>query len=318
MGHLEGTILNTDSGNVVLGGADLSNANLSYADLRDTQHDGAYFCHPILTKVQYTESIKQACPHTASSGSSGLEDDVTKWSSSMLSPSMAKRGEPPKLVNNVANVTAPTHDKDGHALQIFLLGGEPYTTFQAYRSVSFANNTKKFHFSLSFYITEFAISEVPPIQALEFTLSWGKGPIYSKAILQWQQIGDGKQQQGNPPNWRIGPDPYTSSGWDDLKQGQQLIVEKWYTFDLEGEFVGNEMHFLNFSCKNDFGAADDKVSNYHDVLTPLNQSLTFPFSPVPDPLNMNNQLMNIGIQLDGNAHEDPYDVFLDAVNFQPT
>jgi hypothetical protein len=223
---------------------------------------------------------------------------------------MAQRGKPPRLVNNIVKVTAPTYDKDGHALQVFLLGGDPYTTLQAYRSVSFASTTTKFDFSLSFYITEFAISEVPPIQALGFTLSWGKGS--EKAILQWQQIGDGTSQQGTPPNWRVG----NGTDWQYLKKGkeqvnQELMMGRWYTFDLKGEIMGNMMRFLSFSCVNEFGVANDIAT------TPLDQIQPFAFYPLQDPMSMNNQLMNIGVQLDGNANEDPYDVYLDGVNFQP-
>jgi uncharacterized protein YjbI with pentapeptide repeats len=303
--NLGGTIQKTD-----LSGADLSGADLSGAILRGAKHDGANFCFATLKGND--PPIAFVCPTTASSKESGLGDDLTKWSTSILSPSMAQHGKPPILVNNVANITAPTYDKDGHALQIFLLGGDPYMTLQAYRSVSFASTTTKFDFFLSFYITEFAISEVPPIQALEFTLSWGKGPIYTKEILQWQQIGDGTPQQGSPPNWRVG----NGTDWQYLKQGkeqvkQELMVGKWYTFDLKGEIMGNMMRFLSFSCVNDFGVANDNAS------TPLDQIQPFAFSPLQDPMSLNNQLINVGIQMDGNAHEDPYDVYLDEANFQP-
>jgi len=274
-----------------LSGAKLSGADLSGTNLRDAIRDGVDFCYTIVTN--------DTCPpRPSSSGASDLGDDATMWSSFM-----AKQGEVPVPVHNVANVTAPSYDNNdqsdkrdnnGSALQVFLLGGGPYTNVKAYRSVSLDNTKTNFDLSLSFYITPFNVSEVPPIQALEFRVSSGPN---ATVALQWQQISATQSQQDNLPNWRVG----NGTSWEDLKQSQQkLLAGKWYTLDLTGEIVGNEMHFLSFSCMNDFGAADDNVSSSLDRFLALSPN------------------MKIGMQLDGNAHEDPYDVYLDGVDFNQT
>ena len=172
---------------------------------------------------------------------------------------------------------------DGTALQISLIGGQPYTGAHVYRNLAAVPGTI-FDLKLSFFL-----NSTTPIQALEFTTSkWVSNQRYEFAA-QWENIGDGSSQQGNPPTWRI----WTGGNWQNIDVRQQLSSDTWHTFHLYGDISGGQVHYIGFSC--DSTAAT------------LNQE----FAPVPQTAA---DKVAVAVQLDGNSHEDPYQVSIDGVN----
>ena len=109
--------------------------------------------------------------------------------------------------------------------------------------------------------------------------------------LQWEHIGDGTPGQGNPPTWRV----WTGKSWQDTGVHQDLTEGKWYKFDLTGDISNGQVHYLSFRC-------DSSSAN-------LGQT----FAPVHDTAG---DKLAVGVQLDGDNSEDPYEVSIDRVNFQ--
>lgn len=73
-------------------------------------------------------------------------------------------------------------------------------------------------------------STANPIQAIEFTQSgWRDGLRWERAV-QWQNVGDGTPQQGDPPNWRL----WNGAGWEPLRRRQLLAPDVWHTLVVWG------------------------------------------------------------------------------------
>jgi hypothetical protein len=213
-------------------------------------------------------------PSPTPSPTPGLEDDASQWGI------FYDGGSANASLNNVANPSL-----DGSALQISLSGGDPFTGIHAYINLPPDNAAHTFDLSLSFYFTN-----VTPIQALEFTMNqWVNNQRWEWA-MQWQHIGDGTPQQGNPPNWRV----WTGSGWQDSGVMQQLAVNAWHKFHLKGNIVNGQAHYISFACD--------------DISVNLGRSFNRVYST--------GDKLAVAVQLDGNNHEAPYDVYIDSVDFR--
>jgi hypothetical protein len=187
----------------------------------------------------------------------------------------------------IAHVTnVPTPSVDGNALQISLKSGKPYTGVLAYQNLSPDSIANTFDLELLFYFSDLA-----SIQALEFSMNQLMNSERWEWAMQWQHIGDRSPQQGSPPNWRI----WTGTRWQDSGVMQKLTAHVWYHFHLQGNIVDGQVHYLSFACD---GPSRD-----------LGQT----FNPVSHNGTDN---MAIGVQLDGNHNEDPYEVSIDVVSFQ--
>ncbi|MBI3242721.1 MAG: hypothetical protein HYZ49_10555 [Chloroflexi bacterium] len=135
------------------------------------------------------------------------------------------------------------------------------------------------------------------IQAIEFTMNkWHKSNRYEFA-LQWQNVGDGA------PQWRYW-NPCQTEKWVGVPgmstfpaSEVRLRRNAWHTLVLKGNITANqEVHYQEFSI-------DGKPPHALDITIP----------PVAD--TPSDDHLAIAIQLDGNALEAPYDVFLDSVHF---
>jgi hypothetical protein len=182
-------------------------------------------------------------------------------------------------LGRVDNVADPSIDDT--ALKISLVNGDPYTDVQAYRNLQPADAATTFDLSLSFYFPN-----VTPIHALEFTMSkWVNNQRWEWA-LQWENIG-----VGVPPSaWNL----WNGSSWQKIGVTQVLSTNQWHMFHLKGDIIRGQVHYISFSC--------DGVS----------MNLGQIFLPVPS----NGIKLAVGIQLDGDAHEDPYQVYIDKVDFR--
>jgi len=74
---------------------------------------------------------------------------------------------------------------------------------------------------------------------------------------------------------------------------------QWYTLILEGEIVDGQVHYQRFCI-------DSQCHNLDITGLPVDLS-----ADAPDKDNR----LAVAIQLDGNANETPYDVFIDRVTF---
>ena len=175
------------------------------------------------------------------------------------------------------NVSKPS--VDGTALKASLLSGQPYVGIHVYRNLPPADAATSFELSLSFRFPNAA-----PIQALEFTMNtWVHNQRWEWA-LQWENIGG-----GSPPPWRL----WTGSAWQPIGVTQQLSVNKWHRLHLKGNISHGQVHYISFSCDS------------------LSVQLGQTFAPV----SSQGDKLAVAVQLDGDAHEDPYQVYIDRVDF---
>jgi len=186
---------------------------------------------------------------------------------------------------------------DGESLQCSIKGGEPYSNAHCYLNLLPEPDVSSFTLSLSFLFTPATTCNnqngtISAIQALEFTMNnWTNARRYEFA-LQWQNVGDGA------PQWRYW-DPHQDEGrrWKPLnsKITQCLESDKWHTFQLEGSTNGIAVYYNRFTIDNqtfDLNYSTARVNTPGEV-----------------------DRLAVAIQLDGNANQTPYDVFIDKVNF---
>src|SRR6266849_5322618 len=146
-----------------------------------------------------------------------LEDDASQWGIFY---------DGGNALAKLQNISQPS--VDGSALKISLLSGQPYTGIHAYRNLPANDTATKFDLKLFF-----SFSSVTPIQALEFTMnSWVNNQRWEWA-LQWENIGDGTTQQGNPPTWRL----WTGRSWQNIGVRQQLSPKIWHKLHLKGDLL---------------------------------------------------------------------------------
>lgn len=202
-----------------------------------------------------------------------LEDDASQWGIFY---------DGGNALAKLEQVSQPS--VDGSALKISLISGQPYTGIHAYRNLPANETATTFDLTIFFYF-----SSATPMQALEFTMSTWVNDQRWEWALQWEHIGDGTPQQGNPPTWRL----WTGSSWQNIGVSQQLSAETWHMFHLKGDLLHGQVHYMDFTC-------DDTSAH-------LDQT----FAPVSAPGNK----LAVAVQLDGDSQEDPYQVYLDGVNF---
>lgn len=180
---------------------------------------------------------------------------------------------------------------DGESLRCSITGGAPYSNVHCYRNLLPEPITAVFTLTMSFWFspTTTCNNQGNPsvVQAIEFTMNkWQQAKRYEWA-LQWQNVGTGA------PQWRY----WDGRDWVPVSPTvtQCLQGNQWHTFALEGEIVGGQVHYQRFIID----------GNQH--------ILDLTILPVSTPGESDR--LAIAIQLDGNATESPYDVFVDQVNF---
>ncbi len=171
-------------------------------------------------------------------------------------------------------------------LKVSLLTGQPYAGIHAYRDLPPDDQATSFHMKLSFYFPE-----KKPIQALEFTMNKWSHNVRWEWALQWQAVPDGSRREGNGESWRI----WNGTHWQDIKIQQSLAADTWHTLDLNGTIEHGQIHYQSFRC-------DDKTFNMQSYL----------FAPIHSP----GEKLAVGIQLDGNAYQQPYPVYIDNMLLQ--
>ena len=177
--------------------------------------------------------------------------------------------------------TTATPSLDGTALQASLQGGDPYTGLHVYRNLPPSSATS-FTLSLAFRFTTIAA-----IQALEFTMNTWANDLRWEWAIQWEKTGDGTTRQGTPPAWRV----WDGHLWQATPVSQQLTADTWHQLQLTGEIINGQVTYQSMQCD--------------DVTLSLSQQY--------DPVVSGGQKLAVGVQLDGNYTQDPYQLSLDEV-----
>jgi hypothetical protein len=185
------------------------------------------------------------------------------------------------------NVTTPA--LDGTSLRCGLTGGAPYSNIHCYKNLSIDAPPQSFCFDLLFWFepqTTYNNQGAPSIvQALEFSTSaWWQGVRYELA-LQWQNVGHGA------PQWHYwdGQQQWVSTGI-----AETLEAGQWHAFTVEGEIIDGAIFYTRF------------------ILDRQQHALSYVVPPVIA-LNEPDRLA-VAVQLDGNATNTPYDLFIESVN----
>jgi hypothetical protein len=209
-----------------------------------------------------------------------LDSDVANWGTYCeRTPSVA-----------MENTILPSID--GTALRCALRGGAAYSNLHCYRNLLPEPKANVFTLSLSFWFSPTATLADPTgasvVQALEFTMNkWQQAQRYEFA-LQWENIGVGA------PQWRYW-DPHKPEPWVGLGIPGALAPRAWHVLTLEGAILNGQVHYTQFSI-------DQQTHRIDQAVAP------FPTPGEPDRLA-------VAVQADGNAVLDPYDLFIDQVNF---
>ncbi|HEX2905244.1 MAG TPA: hypothetical protein VHO69_00180 [Phototrophicaceae bacterium] len=202
-------------------------------------------------------------------------------------------GGPAPMLRNVA-----TPSVDGESLECAITGGDPYSNVHCYRNLASVPDATVFTLDLAFWFPTTTCANVggtSTVQALEFTMNkWYDGLRYEFAV-QWQNVGAGA------PQWRY---------WDANQPADQRWVafnpvisqclvgglDRKHTLYLEGAIVAGQINLRRFTI-------DGETHVVNLTIAPANVPGT------PDQLA-------VAVQLDGNANETPYSLFIDQVHFR--
>jgi len=213
-----------------------------------------------------------------------LEEDSKKWG-------IYTEGSPISILQNTESPS-----RSGKSLQCSITGGTPYSNVHCYQNFEPVSDANSFALSLDFQFTPVTTcnnQETPSIvQAIEFTINkWEQTKRYEFAV-QWQNVGDGA------PQWRYwDPSKAENERWVPINSDANYCLEgeKWHTLTLEGDIVNDQVHYKSFSI-------DNSTHSLDYTLLPATESNE------PDRLA-------VAVQVDGNAEETPYNLFIDNVNF---
>lgn len=185
---------------------------------------------------------------------------------------------------------------DGASLRCSITGGEPFSNVHCYRNLPADPAAADFHLATSFWFapgtTCANAGRVPSVvQAIEFSAAkWDGGRRYEWA-MQWQNVGRGA------PQWRYwDPSRPAKQRWVALasRLAQCLEGNRWHHFTLDGAIEGKAVRYQRFSI--------DGRTYLLNILVPASDE-----PAVSDKLA-------VAVQLDGNARQTPYDVFVDQVH----
>jgi len=179
----------------------------------------------------------------------------------------------------VSDVAAPS--EDGDALKINYESGNPaYMGADAYIRLGTDDAATRYQVNYDFYFPNRA-----PVQALELCMNnYIQNKRYQRA-MQWGNIGSGA------PQWRL----WNGSTWQPIGISDNNIrAGTWYTLTIDGNIVNSKVHYLDF------------------IIHGTTHSLTqYSFSPTSE----TGDGLVAAVQVDGDAHADPYPLYLDNSHF---
>jgi hypothetical protein len=172
-------------------------------------------------------------------------------------------------------------NEDGGALKINYLSGNPaYMGADAYIRLGTDDAATRYQVNYDFYFPARA-----PIQALEFCMNnYIQNKRYQWA-MQWENIGSGA------PQWRL----WNGSTWQPIGiSDNNISAGHWYTLTIDGNIVNGQVHYLDFII--------------HGTTHSLTQYSFNPTSETGDGLVA-------AVQVDGDSHADPCQLYLDNSHF---
>lgn len=181
-------------------------------------------------------------------------------------------------------------------------GGARYTNCHFYANLP-PTEAKNFTFSLKFFIENLrscnnaqGIISIP--QALEFTISSWTGTERYEWAVQWENVGDGSQWQGDPPAWRIWTHQTIDSNYPDwlpiINAGNKCLSEdEWHTLRLEGRIAAGKVVYESFTVDNNFW--DLSAYSYKAVVDKTPKRVA------------------VAVQLNGNGLGERYTIYVDQV-----
>lgn len=175
----------------------------------------------------------------------------------------------------------PSPSEDGDALDINYQSGNPaYMGLDAYISLGTDASALRYQVNYDFYFPNRA-----PIQALEFCMNNYFGGKRYQWAMQWENIGTGA------PQWRL----WTGSSWQAIGFSDNNInAGHWYTITIDGNIINGQVHYLDF------------------IIHGTSHSLTqYSFNPVAS----TGPGLVAAVQLDGDSHADPYQVYIDNAHY---
>jgi len=189
----------------------------------------------------------------------------------------------------IGNRSAPS--LDGKVLLCAIKGGVPYSNLHCYLNLPSEPTASIFILTLSFWLPLTTCNNQETdslIQALEFTMNkWYQSKRYEFA-LQWQNVGSGA------PQWRYW-DPNKIEKWIAMTPPitECLAGEKWHTLTISGSIRENNVYYERFEIDHRF----------HEI----------GISVDPAAVSGEEDKLAVAIQLDGNAYQTPYSIYIDHV-----
>jgi serine/threonine protein kinase len=180
-----------------------------------------------------------------------------------------------------------------YALRLALTGGEPYSNAHFYRNLPGTGSDRpkwftlslRFRFSPTTYNNEGGRST---IQAIEFTSSEWRAGKRSEFALQWLNVGY------QAPCWRYWDPHHKEDRWRNLDLSAKLAPDRWHDLRLEGKAEEDAVDYLRFTI--------DGKSHELGVRVPAHREAG------------QEDRVAVGIQLDGNSQQDPYELQLADVD----
>lgn len=220
------------------------------------------------TPTSTPSSLSSLTPAPTSTAIRDL-DDNTNWAIFNFS------GKPKVML---ANVSDPSND--GSALKVSFSSQQSYSGVLVFQNLPDAPKATTFELDVSFYFTD-----AKPIQALAFTINKLVDHQRWEWALQWQNIS------GATPSWRAF-DRGTQT-WQETGVTQNLSPNMWHTFQMKGDLVNGQAHYISFSCD----GSSNKLGQTFGPATELGDRLS------------------VGVELDSDQQKDPYVLYVDGVDF---
>jgi hypothetical protein len=187
-----------------------------------------------------------------------------------------------------------TPSLDGKSLLCSITGGAPYSNLHCYQNLLSEPTADIFELTLSFWFSPVTSCNnqeiISTVQALEFTMNkWYQSKRYEFA-LQWQNVGD------DAPQWRYW-NPHEGEKWVALNPAISECLEgqQWHTITIIGSIRDDQVYYESFIVDN----------RSHEM------GLSIPPASVPGEADR----LAVAVQLDGNANQAPYDMYIDKMIF---
>lgn len=177
----------------------------------------------------------------------------------------------------------PSPSEDGQALEINYESGNPsFMGLDAYNNKSFGTDSAATRYQVNY---DFYFTNRTPIQALEFCMNNYFGGKRYQWAMQWENIGTGA------PQWRL----WTGSAWQAVGvSANEINAGTWYTLTIDGDIVNGQVHYMDF------------------IIHGTEHSLTqYSFSPT----SSSGPGLVAAVQLDGDSHADPYQLYIDNAHY---